>query len=97
MCTTPMRRVSPCVIDRKSTRLNSSHSQISYAVFCLKKKNYARTLALVLIDVDHYKRINDTSGHVSGATVLRPLTPGLKRLLRREQLLARVGGERFVV
>src|SRR2546430_10392251 len=28
--------------DRKSTRLNSSHSQISYAVFCLKKKNYTR-------------------------------------------------------
>src|SRR2546427_5919459 len=27
-------------LDRKSTRLNSSHSQISYAVFCLKKKNY---------------------------------------------------------
>src|SRR2546427_8628875 len=27
-------------VDRKSTRLNSSHSQISYAVFCLKKKNY---------------------------------------------------------
>src|SRR2546430_12982200 len=30
-------------IDRKSTRLNSSHSQISYAVFCLKKKNYRRS------------------------------------------------------
>src|SRR5438270_2259371 len=30
--------------DRKSTRLNSSHSQISYAVFCLKKKNSERTL-----------------------------------------------------
>src|SRR2546430_4343663 len=29
----------PLFIDRKSTRLNSSHSQISYAVFCLKKKN----------------------------------------------------------
>src|SRR5688572_31391293 len=29
----------PHVLDRKSTRLNSSHSQISYAVFCLKKKN----------------------------------------------------------
>src|SRR2546430_8789909 len=29
---------SPSVLDRKSTRLNSSHSQISYAVFCLKKK-----------------------------------------------------------
>src|SRR2546430_6753537 len=31
--------VGPCQGDRKSTRLNSSHSQISYAVFCLKKKN----------------------------------------------------------
>src|SRR2546430_7300212 len=30
--------------DRKSTRLNSSHSQISYAVFCLKKKNQAQSL-----------------------------------------------------
>src|SRR5690606_40687442 len=30
---------SPCGIDRKSTRLNSSHVKISYAVFCLKKKN----------------------------------------------------------
>src|SRR2546427_6519887 len=33
----PRRRALP--LDRKSTRLNSSHSQISYAVFCLKKKN----------------------------------------------------------
>src|SRR2546430_12417139 len=32
-------RVGASAIDRKSTRLNSSHSQISYAVFCLKKKN----------------------------------------------------------
>src|SRR2546430_11398940 len=31
-----------CVADRKSTRLNSSHSQISYAVFCLKKKKHTR-------------------------------------------------------
>src|SRR2546430_8397836 len=33
------RRRDPWIEDRKSTRLNSSHSQISYAVFCLKKKN----------------------------------------------------------
>src|SRR5688572_32569739 len=33
-------RAEPCRADRKSTRLNSSHSQISYAVFCLKKKKY---------------------------------------------------------
>src|SRR2546428_9153045 len=33
------RGFEPRVLDRKSTRLNSSHDQISYAVFCLKKKN----------------------------------------------------------
>src|SRR2546430_11780767 len=36
------------IIDRKSTRLNSSHSQISYAVFCLKKKRYQRSVVLRL-------------------------------------------------
>src|SRR5256886_11787943 len=35
-------------VDRKSTRLNSSHSQISYAVFCLKKKNTALHLSLTI-------------------------------------------------
>src|SRR5688572_32637943 len=35
--------------DRKSTRLNSSHSQISYAVFCLKKKNMSQILFMVEI------------------------------------------------
>src|SRR5438309_4775824 len=33
-----------CALDRKSTRLNSSHSSISYAVFCLKKKKQQKTL-----------------------------------------------------
>src|SRR2546430_11118427 len=42
-----VRIVAPVdVLDRKSTRLNSSHSQISYAVFCLKKKKYCRMRAL---------------------------------------------------
>src|SRR3712207_6865821 len=35
-----VRRLVPGTGDRKSTRLNSSHANISYAVFCLKKKNY---------------------------------------------------------
>src|SRR2546427_3529385 len=43
----------PLMVDRKSTRLNSSHSQISYAVFCLKKKKIKKTdvLGVRLIDV----------------------------------------------
>src|SRR2546427_8717918 len=37
--------------DRKSTRLNSSHSQISYAVFCLKKKNRSSTASVAFVDL----------------------------------------------
>src|SRR2546430_8851512 len=42
-----------CFPDRKSTRLNSSHSQISYAVFCLKKKNQPTMLRNFLVIRDH--------------------------------------------
>src|SRR5688572_31092698 len=43
-----VRRAGPRMTrDRKSTRLNSSHSQISYAVFCLKKKNKKRSILLI--------------------------------------------------
>src|SRR2546422_3866161 len=41
--TPPPAMISPYVEDRKSTRLNSSHGYISYAVFCLKKKKHTRT------------------------------------------------------
>src|SRR2546427_5017746 len=46
-----VRAVERGAVDRKSTRLNSSHSQISYAVFCLKKKKKDYSVALPL-DVD---------------------------------------------
>src|SRR2546430_7186658 len=40
-----------CALDRKSTRLNSSHSQISYAVFCLKKKKTNRNTLISGVDI----------------------------------------------
>src|SRR3712207_7269828 len=43
MLTLPHPRLFERALDRKSTRLNSSHANISYAVFCLKKKTYVRT------------------------------------------------------
>src|SRR5688572_31851274 len=43
------RQVATQRVDRKSTRLNSSHSQISYAVFCLKKKNTTHPFQFILV------------------------------------------------
>src|SRR3712207_8618136 len=51
-CDRPMHRITTAYgrtvrVDRKSTRLNSSHANISYAVFCLKKKNYFYNTATI--------------------------------------------------
>src|SRR5690606_24404020 len=54
-------------------------------------------LSLVLVDVDHFKRVNDTHGHQVGDEVLRQGGGGLERLVRREDVAARYGGEEFVV
>src|SRR5205085_6214604 len=50
--------------DRKSTRLNSSHSQISYAVFCLKKKNELITTRFAVIERDGTQRQHVASGTI---------------------------------
>src|SRR2546430_7723502 len=50
--TPSLSSVASTTSDRKSTRLNSSHSQISYAVFCLKKKQFRQTARDVLSDED---------------------------------------------
>src|SRR5256886_7140186 len=60
--TPPISRVSRCREDRKSTRLNSSHSQISYAVFCLKKKKN-KNIVTVILEVHRLSSPNLTSLH----------------------------------
>src|SRR3712207_7116599 len=45
---TPLARLHGLALDRKSTRLNSSHANISYAVFCLKKKNNISTTNILI-------------------------------------------------
>jgi diguanylate cyclase (GGDEF)-like protein len=54
-------------------------------------------LALLAIDIDHFKAINDTVGHLGGDGVLRELVEILWRSSRGGDVVARVGGEEFVV
>ncbi len=54
-------------------------------------------LSIAMLDLDHFKRINDQQGHLAGDRVLQDLTQLLKVCLREGDILARYGGEEFVV
>ncbi len=54
-------------------------------------------LSLILFDIDHFKKVNDTLGHLAGDRVLTALATHVLKLVRTEDVLARYGGEEFAV
>ncbi len=60
-------------------------------------QRHGRALSLVLFDIDHFKKINDTFGHLAGDYVLRELAAALKSRIRKEECFARYGGEEFAL
>ena len=58
---------------------------------------YESIFTLILFDIDHFKPINDTYGHLAGDAVLRQLGSLVRHRVRRDDVVARVGGEEFAI
>jgi diguanylate cyclase (GGDEF)-like protein len=62
-----------------------------------RAQRYGRALSLIMLDIDHFKIFNDTHGHLWGDTALKQVAQILEKSLRKADILARFGGEEFVV
>ncbi|MBZ4331602.1 GGDEF domain-containing protein [Corallococcus interemptor] len=62
-----------------------------------RSRRYERVLSLVMFDLDHFKDVNDTYGHLAGDSVLKQLASTVRTRIRREDVFARYGGEEFAL
>jgi two-component system, cell cycle response regulator len=63
----------------------------------MRAKRHERPLSFVMFDIDFFKRINDTQGHLAGDHVLKELAKVVQTRIRRDEVFARYGGEEFAV
>jgi diguanylate cyclase (GGDEF)-like protein len=76
---------------------NRRHFHQTYVASLGQSISEGAQLALMLIDVDHFKEINDRDGHPAGDDKLREVATALQDVLRRGDLVARYGGDEFIV
>lgn len=84
-------------IDPLTRIYNRQHFNANLNREISRSERYRHSLSLVLLDIDHFKSINDTFGHLAGDAVLKELAELMRSNIRESDLLARWGGEEFVI
>jgi diguanylate cyclase (GGDEF)-like protein len=62
-----------------------------------RARRHGRPVSVLVVDIDHFKQVNDTHGHLTGDFVLRQVADAMKQRIRRDEILARYGGEEFAI
>jgi two-component system cell cycle response regulator len=63
----------------------------------MRARRHVRDLSFLMLDIDHFKRINDRHGHLAGDYVLKEVARLIQQRIRRDEVLARYGGEEFAI
>ncbi len=93
-----LRRVYDAAMKDGLTGLfNRKHTDERLDAELAYANRHSTALSVAMIDVDHFKLVNDTHGHPAGDAVLRAVAESMGKALRTEDVLGRYGGEEFVV
>jgi two-component system, cell cycle response regulator len=90
-----LREVS--ITDYLTGVYNRRHFSELLAAEFKRAQRYKASLSLAILDIDHFKQVNDTNGHVAGDLVLSDFAHLLRHSFRATDVIARYGGEEFVV
>ena len=83
--------------DRMTGTLNKEDFHRRCAQGIEDARHTRRTLLLVLLDLDDFKAANDRAGHLAGDEILRAFAKGVSAIMRREDLIGRIGGDEFAL
>ncbi|MDZ7795023.1 MAG: GGDEF domain-containing protein [Spirochaetia bacterium] len=85
------------VTDFKTQLYNHSFFQKRLSEELAKVRRHNNSISILLLDIDHFKQLNDLHGHLAGDKVLFHLSRNLEHTLRQEDVIARFGGEEFII
>jgi diguanylate cyclase (GGDEF)-like protein len=83
-------------VDRLTDLPNRLYVEEQLARMISASRRYAQPLSIFLVDVDHFKAVNDSYGHTAGDEVLRILAGRMAEVFRKEDVFGRWGGEEFI-
>lgn len=89
--------IEMAVVDGLTGLHNRRYFDMNLTALLDQAAQEAKPLSLLVLDIDFFKRINDTYGHDSGDEILRALAGRIRRAVRSVDLVCRLGGEEFVI
>lgn len=91
------RNLALALQDELTTLHNRRYVQQTLAQHIAQARRLQRPLSLLMLDIDHFKRVNDSHGHLSGDKVLQEVAACIVERVRAQDTVGRWGGEEFVV
>ena len=89
--------IEMAVVDTLTGLNNRRFFDMNYPALVEQAARKGRPLSLMILDIDHFKQVNDTYGHDAGDQILKAFAARIRRMVRSSDLICRLGGEEFAI